>query len=58
MRSNDDHEFRGSRPTFDGLSVVALIFILALLFIAYFVMRVAAPDLPLHVYQALAWLPS
>jgi hypothetical protein len=42
----------------EGRSVAALIVIMALVFAAYFVMRVAVPELPLHVHQALVSLPS
>jgi hypothetical protein len=39
-------------------SVTALIVVLAVLFTFYFGLRVAVPDLPLHVHHALADLPS
>lgn len=42
----------------ESLSAAALIAVMALLFTAYFALRVAMPDLPLYVYQALATLPS
>ena len=34
-----------------------LIIVLAVIFTLYLVLRVAVPDLPLHVYHALADLP-
>jgi hypothetical protein len=40
-----------------SLSVTALIVVLALVFIFYFTLRAAVPDLPLHVHDALADLP-
>jgi hypothetical protein len=40
-----------------SLSVTALIVVLAALVAFYFVLRVAVPDLPLHVHEALADLP-
>jgi hypothetical protein len=53
-----EREASRSRHSFDGLAVVALMFTLTLLFIAYFAIRVAVPELPLHVYQALTWPPA
>ena len=50
-----EHESHAAR---EGPSVAALIVVMALVFTAYFAMRVAMPELPLHVYQALAVLPS
>ena len=41
-----------------SLSVTALVVVLALIFTLYFAVRVAVPDLPLHVHHALADLPS
>jgi hypothetical protein len=40
-----------------SLSVTALIVVLALVFTLYFALRVAVPDLPLHMQHALADLP-
>ncbi len=40
-----------------SLSVTALIVVLALVFSLYFALRIALPDLPLHVHDALADLP-
>ena len=50
---------RSINPTDDDpdLSATALIVALALLFAAYFALRVAVPDLPLHVHHALVDLP-
>jgi amino acid permease len=42
----------------EGRPVVALIFTMALVFIAYFGLRAATPELPLHVLRALALLPT
>lgn len=42
----------------EGRSVAALIVIMALVFVAYFGLRVAMPELPLHVHQALVLLPA
>ena len=39
-------------------SIAALVIAMALVFTAYFAMRVAMPDLLLHVQHALAALPS
>jgi hypothetical protein len=41
----------------EGRSVAALVVVMVLVFSAYFGLRVAMPELPLHVHQALAWLP-
>jgi hypothetical protein len=40
-----------------SLSVTALIVVLALVFTLYFALRIALPDLPLHMHHALADLP-
>ena len=40
-----------------SLSVTALIVVLALFFSLYFALRIALPDLPLHMHHALADLP-
>jgi hypothetical protein len=40
-----------------SLSVTALIVVQALVFTLYFSLRLAVPDLPLHVHHALAHLP-
>jgi hypothetical protein len=40
-----------------SLSVTALVVVLGLFFTLYFALRMAVPDLPLHVYNALADLP-
>jgi hypothetical protein len=50
----DTHE----KYELEGRSVAALVIVMALVFSAYFGLRVAMPELPLHVHQALAWLPS
>lgn len=41
-----------------SLSVTALMVVLALIFVVYFVMRAAVPELPLHVLHALADLST
>jgi hypothetical protein len=41
-----------------SLSVTALIVVAALIFIFYFAVRVAVPELPLLVHTALAAMPS
>lgn len=50
-RSIDANEIDAS------LSVTALAVVLALMFIVYFAVRVAVPELPLHVHHALTHLP-
>ena len=40
-----------------SLSVTALVVVLALIFIAYFTVRAAVPELPLLVHHALADVP-
>ncbi|HEX2340751.1 MAG TPA: hypothetical protein VHI98_09755 [Vicinamibacterales bacterium] len=42
----------------EARSIAALVIAMALVFTAYFAMRVAMPDLLLHVQHALAALPS
>lgn len=46
----------GSDAVRESRSVAALIVVMTLVFTGYFALRVALPDLPLHVYQALASL--
>ena len=41
-----------------SLSVTALVVVLALIFTFYFAVRIAVPELPLHVHHALADVPS
>jgi hypothetical protein len=47
----------GSNDNDPNLSATALIVALGLLFALYFTLRLAVPDLPLHVHHALAELP-
>ena len=39
-----------------SLSVTALVVVLALIFTFYFMVRVAVPDLPVHIANALSML--
>ena len=41
-----------------SLSLTALTVVLALVFIVYFTVRAAVPELPLHVHHALTDMPS
>jgi hypothetical protein len=54
-----DHPISRSLEENDSsLSVTALGVVLALLFSVYFIVRAAAPDLPLRVHHVLADLPA
>ena len=54
----DNYEHETNAGLIERHSEALLIIVMALIFIAYFAMRAAMPDLPPFVYQVLASLPS
>jgi hypothetical protein len=54
MEPNDDCRNTAG----EGRSVAALTLVMGILFITYFALRTAMPELPVHVYQALAAVPT
>jgi hypothetical protein len=54
METNEDCRITGG----DHRSLAALTLVLGALFITYFAIRTAMPELPLHVHQALSEVPG